>query len=175
LRTRAVTAGDRRLNQESGFADLVAFLRDRVGQDATVRLAKRAAGEVIGVCDQLLAQFEAERSALADPESARQVVEQLNQVKAWVESLRSAAARWNITLTDGVADLTADIDHDLRARIREVIAEADRTIEEIDPSDSWPQLEAWLESRVAEQLLATYTLLKDRATQLSEQVASHFA
>ncbi|MFS8521395.1 MAG: dynamin family protein [Micromonosporaceae bacterium] len=175
LRMRAVSTGDRQLNQESGFADLVAFLRDRVGRDATARLAQRAAGEVIGVCDQLQAQFEAERGALADPEAARQVVEQLNQVKARVESLRSAAARWNVTLTDGVADLTADIDHDLRARIREVIAEADRTIEEIDPADTWPQLEAWLESRVAEQMLSTYTLLKERATQLSEQVASHFA
>ena len=175
LRTRAVTAGDRRLNQESGFADLVAFLRDRVGRDAAVRLAQRAAGEVIGVCDQLQAQFEAERGALADPESARRVVEQLNQVKARVESLRSAAARWNLTLTDGVADLTADIDHDLRARIRQVITEADRSIEDIDPADTWPQLEAWLESRVAQQMLSTYTLLKQRATDLSEQVASHFA
>ena len=37
-----------------------------------------AAAEVVAVCDQIAAQFEAERAALADPEAAQRVVDELN-------------------------------------------------------------------------------------------------
>jgi gas vesicle protein len=174
LRARAVATNDTSMNKESGFAPLVTFLTDRVRGGAANRLAAEAAAAVVGVCEQIEAQFEAERSALADPAAAQRVVDQLTAVKQRVESLKSAAARWSQTLTDGIADLTSDVDHDLRHRIREIIAEADRAIEDVDPADTWPEMQSWLESRVASEMLANYTLLRDRATALSEQVGEHF-
>lgn len=174
LRSRAMRANDSGLNTESGFPRLLEYLAERVSGRAAARVAAEAAGAVVAVCEQLEAQFGAERSALADPETARQVVDRLNRVQQRVESLRSAAARWSQTLTDGVADLSSDVDHDLRNRIRDVIAEADRTIDQIDPADAWSQMQSWLESRVAADMLANYTLLRDRATALSDEVARHF-
>jgi hypothetical protein len=174
LRSRAVAANDPGLNAESGFAELVRFLSEQVGGGVAGRLAGHAADEVAAVCRQLEAQFEAERAALADPSAAQQVVAQLTAVKDRVEALKAAAARWSQTLTDGVTDLSSDIDHDLRGRIRTVIQEADDAIEATDPADTWSEMEAWLEARVAHELLANYTLLRDRATGLSEEVGEHF-
>lgn len=174
LRAQAARTNDAELNQESGFPDLVRHLRELVGGGAAARLAARAANEVLAVCEQIESQFQAERAALADPARAQRVVSDLTAVKQRVETLRSAAARWSTTLSDGVADLTSDVDHDLRERIREVLAEADRAIEQGDPVDTWSELERWLEARVAHEMLANYTLLRDRATALSEEVGRHF-
>jgi len=174
LRSRAIATNDTALNAESGYPELVKFLTERVSGGVSGRLASEAAAEVAAVCTQLEAQFEAERAAQADPASARQVVDHLSEVKQRVEALKAAAARWNVTLNDGIADLNADVDHDLRRRIRTVTQEADQAIEETDPADTWSEMTSWLESRVAHELLANYTFLKDRATLLSEEVAEHF-
>ncbi len=174
LRSRAVAANDTDLNNESGFPELISFIRDRVRGDATTRLASEAAAGVVAVAEQIISQFESEKAALADPAAAQQVVAQLTQVKERVEALKSAAARWSQTLSDGIADLTSDVEHDLKNRIREVIAEADRAMEDTDPADTWAEMQSWLESTVAGEMLANYTLLRDRATALSEQVGQHF-
>ncbi|MQA64089.1 MAG: dynamin [Actinophytocola sp.] len=174
LRSAAVAAGDTALNSESGFPDLVRFLAERVNGRTASRLAGEAAAEVATVCTQFAAQFEGERAALADPEQAHLVVSELTEVKERVEALKSAAARWNQTLTDGIADLNSDIDHDLKRRIRDVVNEGDSAMEDIDPAEIWPEMESWLQARVAHELLANYWLLRQRATALSEEVGEHF-
>lgn len=174
LRTRAVKANDAALNAESGFTHLVKFITDQIGGSALDRLVAEAAAEVAALCDQLDAHFQAERDALADPEAAQRVIGELTAVKARVEDLKTAAAKWNQTLNDGIADLNSDVDHDLRARVRVVIAEADAAIEAADPADTWPEMEPWLQSRLADELLANYELLRGRAGELSERVGTHF-
>jgi hypothetical protein len=174
LRARAVRANDRAMNVESGFPDLVSFVQERVGGGAATRLAAEAGAEVLAVCDQLNGTFEAERAALADAGAAQRVIDELNFTKSRVEALRTAAARWNQTLNDGGTDLNTDVDHDLRERIRRVILEADDAVDEIDPADTWGQMEDWLRARISYELLANYSFLRRRATMLSEQVADHF-
>ncbi|GAA4946586.1 dynamin family protein [Actinoplanes utahensis] len=174
LRSRAVKANDTALNTESGFTDLVRFLTDRIGRSAADRLVAEAMAECAELCDQLGNRFQAEKAALADPEAAARVVRELTGVKDRVEALKSAAAKWNLTLGDGVTDLTSDIDHDLRGRVRVVIAEADAAIEEADPADTWLEMEAWLQARMADELLANYELLRQRAGELSQRVGDHF-
>jgi len=174
LRSRAVAANDTALNAESGFADLLRFVSEQVGGGAANRMVAEASAEVVAACDQIAAQFEAERAALADPEAAQRVIDGLNATKERVEALRTAAAKWSQTLTDGVADLTSDIDHDLRNRIRHITQEADDAIENVDPADTWGEMEAWLQARVSYEVLANYALLRQRADDLSEQVGAHF-
>jgi hypothetical protein len=174
LRALAVKSNDKDLNAESGFADLVRFVSDRVGSGVVKRLAAEASSDVLAICDQIIAQFQAEREALADPAAAQRVVDELTAARQRVEALRSAAAKWNQTLSDGIADLNADIDHDLRGRIRAITQEADDAMDSADPADAWPQMEAWLQSRVSYDLLANYGLLRGRADALSDDVAEHF-
>ncbi|HEX2356923.1 MAG TPA: dynamin family protein [Micromonosporaceae bacterium] len=174
LRLRAVRANDAALNTESGFTELVRFVTDRVAGGAAQRLAADAAAEVSSVCEQLTGQFAAERAALADPQAAQRVVHELTAVRDRVEALKSAAARWNQTLNDGIADLTSDVDHDMRNRIRGVVQEADDAIELSDPADTWAEMESWLRARTSYELLANYGLLRQRAAELSDLVAEHF-
>lgn len=174
LRARAVKANDATLNAESGFAELLRFVSEQVGGGAATRMAAEAGAEVIAISDQIAAQFEAERAALADPEAAQRVIDSLNQIRERVEALRTAAAKWSQTLNDGIADLNADIDHDLRNRIRHITQEADDAIENVDPADTWGEMEAWLQARVSYEVLANYSLLRQRADELSEQVGAHF-
>ncbi|WP_018830515.1 dynamin family protein [Salinispora tropica] len=174
LRSRAVAAGDKDLNRESGFGDLVTFVADRVGGSAAQRLATECAADVANVMDQISAQFQAERATLADPDAAQRIVDDLAATRARTEALRGAAARWSQTLNDGILDLTADVDHDLRSRIRHVVEDSDDMIADIDPADSWDSVETWLQSRIAAEALANYTMLRDRAEELSWEVADHF-
>ncbi|MBL8932138.1 MAG: dynamin family protein [Kineosporiaceae bacterium] len=174
LRSRAVQHNDKDLNAESGFKDLVRFVTDTVAGRGRTQVAVEAANEVRAVCQQLTDQFAAERSALVDPARAQQVVDDLTATKRRTDELKSAAARWNQTLADGIGDLSADIEHDLRARIRQVITEADELIEAADPADTWSEIEPWLESRVSHDLIANYTVLRDRSADLSHLVAEHF-
>lgn len=174
LRSQAAATGDTALNAESGFPELVTFLSAQVGGGAAQRRAATAAGEVATACTQIEAQFEAERAALDNPEQAKRVVAELTEAKERAAALKSAAAKWSQTLTDGVTDLTSDIEHDLRGRIRTVLQEASDAIDESDPADTWHEMEAWLEARVAHELIENYTMLRDRAIELSEQVGEHF-
>ncbi|GAB1510570.1 dynamin family protein [Actinophytocola sp. KF-1] len=174
LRARAVKNSDAGLNAESGYPGLIEFVRDLVGGSAEQRLATDAAAEVAALCDQLETSFAAERAALADPAAAQRVVDELTAVKAHVEQLKTTAARWHQTLNDGIADLTSDIDHDLKSRIRAVTAAADEAIDDSDPADTWAEMGSWLQSKTAEELLSNYELLRDRATELSERVGEHF-
>ncbi|HET6212295.1 MAG TPA: dynamin family protein [Micromonosporaceae bacterium] len=174
LRSRAIRTNDPAVNAESGFAELVRFVGEQVGAGAATRLAAEAASETLAVCDQITGQFQAERTALADPEAAQAVIDGLNTTRQRVEALRSAAAKWSQTLNDGVGDLSSDIDHDLRDRIRRIMQDADDAIENVDPADTWTEMEAWLQARVSYELLANYSLLRSRADALSDQVAEHF-
>ncbi len=174
LRSRAVHANDAALNAESGFAEVVKFVADRVGDGVATRLAAQAADDVVGVTDQLIGQFEAERAALVDPAATQALLEELNATRQRVEALKSSAAKWNQTLGDGIGDLSSDIDYDLRARIRVVTQEADDSMDAVDPADTWPQMESWLQSRISYELLANYTLLRERADALSAEVGEHF-
>jgi hypothetical protein len=47
-------------------------------------------------------------------------------------------------------------------------------MEEVDPADTWPQTESWLQSRISYEMLANYGLLRRRADALSEEVGDHF-
>ncbi|MFV2019603.1 dynamin family protein [Micromonospora sp. LOL_023] len=174
LRLRAVTANDKDLNAESGFPELVKFVTQRVAGGAATRVATQAAASVVGICEQIENQFQAEHAALADPAAAAKVVDELTAVRQRVEALKAAAAKWQQTLADGISDLNSDVDHDLRARLRRILEEADAAIEEIDPADAWDETERWLQARVSHELLANYMMLRDRAIILSDEVATHF-
>ncbi|MFY1632126.1 dynamin family protein [Solwaraspora sp. WMMB335] len=174
LRLRAVAANDKELNTESGFPDLVRFVTERVTGGAAKKVATQAAEAVLDVGEQIQSQLEAERAALADPAAAARIIDELTAVKQRVDALKAAAAKWQQTLGDGVSDLNADIDYDLRGRIRRILEEADAAIDEVDPADAWDETERWLQARVSHELLANYMMLRDRAVSLSEDVATHF-
>ncbi|MGI8796775.1 MAG: dynamin family protein [Acidimicrobiia bacterium] len=175
LRAQAVEADDQELNDESGFPAMVGYLQREVIANADALTVKAACNDIIGVVDQLAAQFTAELKSLQDPEQAAEVMRQLESAKEQADRLRGQAAKWQQTLGDGVADLQGDVDHDLRTRIRRIMQESDEVIEATDPADTWEEFEPWLYRRVGEDIANNYQYLQLRAQELSRRVAEHFA
>lgn len=175
LRSMAIQTDDRDLNAESGFAELVGYLQNQIVAAAEDLSVRAAAADVLAVTDQLHTQFAAERAVLDRPEEAREIVDQLEAAKARADQLRSAAARWQQVLSDGITDLIQDVEHDLRSRLRGITRDADDAIEKNDPAEIWPEFEAWLQKRVADDVVNNYRYLYDRAAELTVRVAEHFA
>jgi len=175
LRIEAVRSNDLELNAESGFPALVAFLRTEVVQNITVLQNQSVTHDILSVADHLELSLQSELSALTDPEGTPGVLANLERAKEENDELRRRSARWQITLGDGMSDLTSDMDYDLRDRMRSIQREADAAIEKGDPALVWDEMIDWLEQRVASAIADTFVWNEQRSRWLSEQVASHFS
>ncbi|MGW6036688.1 dynamin family protein [Gordonia terrae] len=175
LRSHALRLGDEKLNAEAGFLDLYRYLRERVV--ATARQATRAtvATDLRVVSEHLALTLGSELAALRDPETAGRAVGALREAKSDAEAMRRQSAQWQQTLADGIADLAADIDHDLRDRLRAVTREAERAIDEGDPGVDWEQLSEWLADQTAAVIGDNFVWAHERSVWLAERVADHFA
>ncbi len=174
LRQQALDTEDRELNTESGFPALLDSLRTEIVGDGERRGVQAVCSEILAVVDQLETHFRSEEKALGTPESAEELQRDLDVARAKSEKLKSQTARWAQVLNDGIGDVTSDVDHDLRARFREILREADAAIDEGDPVEFWDEFEPWLYRRTAEDVVYSFRLLQGRADELSAQVAELF-
>jgi len=174
LRIHALRTNDRVLNQESGFPELVGYLQNEIAANAEKLTVRAAASDVLSVSGLLMAQFQNEKQALANPENAQELVANLGTLKEKASRLRSNASRWQQTLSDGIIDLQTDLEHDFRGRLRMVTKQADEALDNSDPAETWDEFQAWLYRRVAEDIVHTYTFLHTRADELALRVAEHF-
>ena len=175
LRWHAVLEGDAEANAESGFPELVAFLRRRVLGQAD-RLARRgAAHDVLAVTMQVAGPLIAERTAQQDPAALAALTRELTAAQERATALKERSARWQQTLNDGVADLNADIDYDLRDRMKEIsrLAE-DELLGGGDPAKVWDRYAAWVQQEVAAAASANFIWATSRVRALARQVAEHF-
>ncbi len=174
LRTHALRLRDEQLGRESGFGELYDFLREQVvarGQEATRRAV---ALDISSAAEHLALTLGSELVALKDPERGELAVRELRTARAQAEELYRRTASWQQTLGDGITDLTGDIDHDLRDRLRSIGRTAEDWIDENDPARHWDRIEEWLtattDTAIGDNLLWTHA----RAVQLAERVGEHF-
>ncbi|MCD2116111.1 MULTISPECIES: dynamin family protein [Rhodococcus] len=175
LREYALRTEDASLQQESGFDAIYDFLREQVVARNADSARLSVAHDVKTVVDHLALGCESELAALRDPDSGNAAIEDLHRARAATEALRTRAARWQITLSDGIADLAADIDHDLRDRLRTVTRDAEASVDDCDPGKEWPRLGQWLAEQVAESVGDNFVWAHERAEALAGKVAEHFA
>jgi Dynamin family len=175
VRWQAVLTGDAALNAESGFVELESFLAERVLGQADLLSRRSTVHDVLSVTDQLLDTLRAEKEARSNPERVQELIRELTEAQARAAALKERSARWQHTLNDGVADLNADIDHDLRDRMREVTRLAEEEIDSGgDPTRVWDQLATWVQQQVATGASANFVWATQRARWLAGQVATHF-
>lgn len=175
LRLLAAETQDRMLNDESGFPGLVAHLRREVLGRAELIHHRGAVHDLLSVVDQLAVSLRTEMSALLNPEDTPRMIAELEEAKSRADEFRGRSARWQVMLTDGIADLVADMEHDLRDRLRRVMREAEKSIDEGDPGPIWDQIAEWLDQRVAAAVAETFVWTDERSTWLSEEVADLFS
>ena len=174
LRLLAAELQDRALNDESGFPALVAHLRREVLGRAEVIHERGAIHDLLSVVDQLTISLRTELNAILNPDDTPRMIAELEAARARAEEFRGRSARWQVTLTDGIADLIADMEHDLRDRLRKVQREAEKAIDEGDPGPIWDQITEWLDQRVAAAVSETFVWTDERSRWLSEEVADLF-
>jgi hypothetical protein len=174
LRMRAAASVDAAMNDESGFPALIEYLRSQVVADGAAERAAHAASEVAFAARELARGWQAESDVIARPEQAAQVVQRLTRAASATEALQSSAASWQQVLADGIQDLVANVDHDLRERLKLVVRSGEDIIARSDPADSWTEFEAWLRRQVVTAAVATYDYLTGLAGELTERVGRQF-
>ena len=175
LRLHALAAQDTALNEESGYPLLVRYLREKVLGQADLLARRSTAQAVLGVCEQLTTTLQAELTAQENPGQAAELVAELERAKNRATALKERSARWQVTLNDGVADLVADVEHDLRDRLRSITREAEEMVDAGDPAEVWDQFAAWVHQQVAQAAAANFVWASERARALGARVAEHFA
>ncbi len=174
LRLHAMRSEDSQLEDESGFPALVGYLLDAVSQ--ADRLSRRSvAHDIFTVTDHLAVALRAELQAQRNPEGSTALMAELEAAKVRAENLHRRTSRWQHTLSDGMADLNADIEFDLRDRLRQVIRNGEATLEQADPNAIWEQFTEWLGQQLAAATSDNFVWANQRAQAIAHQVAEHFA
>jgi hypothetical protein len=175
LRLEASRLQDPELNAESGFPGLIIHIRDEIVGKAQRLQWRSVSQDLLSVTENLRLSLQSELEAFENPENTPQMIAGLEAAKAEADELRKRSARWQITLNDGISDLMADMEYDLRDRLRRIQREAETAIDLGDPAPTWTQFSQWLEECAAAAVSDTFVWTSERAQWLAAQVAEHFA
>lgn len=175
LRSHAISAEDTELNDESNFPALVTFLSEKVLSRENDRTRDHVLGEIRSAADHLSLAVGSELSALNDPVQARRLAADLERRKDEAQDALQQTALWQQILNDGIGDLTADVDHDLRARFRAITQHAEDVIDSCDPTLRWAEIGARVEDDVANAVGDNFVWAYQRAEALAAEVARTFA
>ena len=171
----ALRRKDRELHEESGLGPLFDHLRRDVLERAEALAQRSLAHDLTTATEQLGLAVRSELAGLEDPSGREALVKELEAARAAVEELRRRSSRWQQLLNDGVTDLMADIDYDVRDRSRAVTREAEEFIESHDPGPMWDQVTEWLEQRIAAAVTDSFVWAEQRSDWLAGQVVEQFA
>lgn len=171
LRQHAARSGSRPLNDESGYPHLIAHLQHSVAakQDDLARATVSLLGRL--TVERIAPALRADLQRNGEPSDA---MDQLHEAQRRLEDVRRITTRWQNCLADESGDLMSDIEQDLRERTRAVIAEAEQTLDTLDPAQAWDDFEGWLRDAVQEAAEASFAWLGERAEWLAYRVAQQF-
>jgi hypothetical protein len=170
LRLRAQARDSTALNAESGFPRLVELLRRDVLGAARAGVQAAARAELAFVVAQLRERVEAEQVAAASPAAAVSISDRYAEKQRRTRALGS----WQTVLGDGIQDLTADVDHDLRERLRGMLRRGEELLDESDPRETWRDFQAWAAREATAAAVDNMMLLVTRTEQLARDVAERF-
>ncbi len=174
LRSHAIQLNDKELNEESNFPAIVKFLSEKVLSRENDRVRDHVLDEIRSAAEHLSLSVDSELAALNDPDQARRLTDDLERRKAEAQDALQQTALWQQVLNDGIADLTADVDHDLRARFRAITQHSEQVIDSCDPTQHWAEIGAEVEDAVATAVGDNFVWAYQRAEALAEEVARTF-
>ncbi|SEH51031.1 Dynamin family protein [Mycolicibacterium rutilum] len=174
LRSHAIALNDKELNEESNFPAIVKFLSEEVLARQNDRIRDHVVSEIHSAAEHLTLKVSAELSALNDPATRDRLKEDLERRKQEAQDALQQTALWQQVLNDGIADLTADVDHDLRGRFRVISQHIEKVIDSCDPTQHWAEIGAELENAVATAVGDNFVWAYQRAEALAAEVARTF-
>ncbi|MBU9762702.1 Isoniazid-inducible protein iniA [Mycobacterium sp. TNTM28] len=174
LRSHAIQLNDKELNEESNFPAIVKFLSEKVLNRETDRIRDEVVAEIHSAAEHLLLAVDSELSAFTDPGERERLTSDLERRKQEAQDALQHTALWQQVLNDGISDLTADVDHDLRHRFRNITAHTEKVIDSGDPTLHWAEIGSELEEAVATAVGDNFVWAYQRAEALAAEVARTF-
>ena len=174
LRSHAIQLNDKELNEESNFPAIVKFLSERVLSGENDRVRDQVLAEIRSAAEHLTLAADSELSALNDPDARDRLKAELERRKQEAQDALQQTALWQQVLNDGIADLTADVDHDLRGRFRVITQHTEHVIDTTDPTHHWAEIGAELENAIATAVGDNFVWAYQRAELLAQEVARTF-
>ena len=174
LRNHAIQLNDKELNEESNFPAIVKFLSEKVLSRENDRVRDQVVAEVRSAAEHLTLTVSSELSAINDPDARDRQTADLERRKQEAQDALQQTALWQQVLNDGIADLTSDVDHDLRGRLRAITQHTEKVIDACDPIKQWAQIGTELENAVATAVGDNFVWAYQRAEALAEEVARTF-
>ncbi|MGH3676622.1 MAG: dynamin family protein [Mycobacterium sp.] len=174
LRSHALQLNDKELNEESNFPAIIKFLSDKVLSREQDRVRDHIVAEIRSAAEHLTLSVESELAAINDPDARERLTEDLERRKEEAQDALQQTALWQQVLNDGIADLSADIDHDLRNRFRAISQHTEQVIDDCDPSQHWAEIGTELEDAVATAVGDNFVWAYQRAEALAAEVARTF-
>jgi replication fork clamp-binding protein CrfC len=174
LRSHAIQLNDKELNEESNFPAIVKFLSEKVMSRENDRVRDQVLAEIRSAAEHLTLSAESEISAVRDPDTIDRLRSELEQRKQEAQDALQQTALWQQVLNDGIADLTADVDHDLRGRFRAIQQHTEQVIDSTDPTHHWAEIGAELENAIATAVGDNFVWAYQRADALAQEVARTF-
>jgi hypothetical protein len=133
-----------------------------------------AGQEAAFVLTQLREQVSAEQTAVSDPEAVPELAERYSEKARRSQSLAAGSAGWQTMLVDGIQDLSTDVEHDLRERLRALVRRGTALIEAGDPRETWHEFQGWLAREATAAAVDNLFALVQRTEQLARDVAERF-
>ncbi|QIS10281.1 dynamin family protein [Nocardia arthritidis] len=174
LHRQADAAGNYQRDIESGVPQLIDHLRDYVVARADAVALDAAVHDIRLVADQLAQTLRAEADGLRNPRRRNELTQRLVAARDEADQLRQRTASWQVTLMDGATELMADVEHDLRHRLRNIVRETEIEIGKIDPARRWKDFGVDLDAKIAEAVEENFVMAHYRSVELCDQVAAKF-
>src|SRR5690349_18398137 len=174
LRSHAIQLNDKELNEESNFPAIVKFLSEKVMSRENDRVRDQVLAEIRSAAEHLILAADSELSALNDPDARERLKAELERRKVEAQDALQQTALWQQALNDGIADLTADVDHDLRGRFRAITQHTEHVIDTTDPTHHWAEIGTELENAIATAVGDNFVWAYQRAEVLAQEVARTF-
>jgi replication fork clamp-binding protein CrfC len=175
LRSHAISMNDKELNEESNFPAIVKFLGEKVLGRENDRIRDQVLAEVRSAAEHLTMTVQTELSSINDPEARDALNADLERRKQEAQDALQHTALWQQVLNDGITDLTADVDHDMRARFRAITQHTEHLIDGCDPTQHWAEIGAELENAVATAVGDNFVWAYQRAEALAQEVGRTFS
>ncbi|MEV6557849.1 dynamin family protein [Nocardia sp. NPDC051756] len=174
LHRQAGLTGNYQRDIESGVPQLIDHLRDYVVARADSVALEAAVQDIRLVSGHLGLTLRNEVESLRDPRMRAEITDKLVRARDDAEQQRQRTSNWQVTLVDGSTELMADIEHDLRHRLRSLVRDAEAEIMQHDPARRWKEFGTDLDARICEAVEENFVMAHYRSVELSEQVASKF-
>lgn len=159
----------------SGVDDLVARLREGAHAARREALLTEATDGLVRALGEGRSGQQRDLEAFGDRERLRDRVQQAEAGLHRCEALRSPAATWQRLLDARCDEIAMELHDRAEDRLREIVALATSTLEEIDPGKDWDTFEPWLRDVSGGVANDVISAAERRVALLAREVTQAFA